>query len=145
MRPTPAPLLPPRGWPFALVAAAFAAYAFVPSGLSAHLLAIFGRSGIDAGRVVIIGALFGPSQVLVRIADYGQSPQAACDGPRFRVVQGMDVSVEDDGFAPNDDFRQNSANALLRWSPSQNFSLGGLFRHTTFDRWTYNLGVRMRF
>jgi gamma-glutamyltranspeptidase/glutathione hydrolase len=40
----------------------------------------------------------GHAQVLVRIADYGQSPQAACDGPRFRFVQGMDVSVEDGGF-----------------------------------------------
>jgi gamma-glutamyltranspeptidase/glutathione hydrolase len=39
----------------------------------------------------------GHTQVMVRIADYGQSPQAACDGPRFRVVQGLDVSVED-GF-----------------------------------------------
>jgi hypothetical protein len=68
-QPTPVPLLTPRGRPFALVAAAFAAYAFVPSGLSAHLLAIFGRSGIDAGSVVIIGALFGPSQVLVRIGE----------------------------------------------------------------------------
>ena len=37
----------------------------------------------------------GHAQVMVRIADYGQSPQAACDGPRFRVVQGLDVSVED--------------------------------------------------
>ncbi len=36
----------------------------------------------------------GHAQVMVRIADYGQSPQAACDGPRFRVVQGTDVSVE---------------------------------------------------
>jgi MFS family permease len=73
-RPTGAPaasaaVLPPRGWPFALVAAAFAAYAFVPSGLSAHLLAIFGRSGIDAGSVVAIGALFGPSQVLARVGE----------------------------------------------------------------------------
>jgi len=42
----------------------------------------------------------GHAQVMVRIADYGQSPQAACDGPRFRFVQGMDVSVEDDGFPP---------------------------------------------
>src|SRR5215467_5774441 len=50
--------LPPTGWPFLLVAAAFAAYAFVPSGLSAHLLAIFGRAGIDAATVVAIGALF---------------------------------------------------------------------------------------
>jgi MFS family permease len=68
-QPFPAAVLPPRGWPFALVAAAFAAYAFVPSGLSAHLLAIFGRSGIDAGSVVAIGALFGPSQVLARIGE----------------------------------------------------------------------------
>lgn len=36
----------------------------------------------------------GHAQVMVRIADYGQSPQAACDAPRFRIVQGMDVSVE---------------------------------------------------
>ncbi|MGH8723551.1 MAG: gamma-glutamyltransferase family protein [Burkholderiales bacterium] len=41
----------------------------------------------------------GHAQVMVRIADYGQSPQAACDGPRFRVVQGLDVSVEDGAFA----------------------------------------------
>jgi Major Facilitator Superfamily len=62
-------VLPPRGWPFVLVAAAFAAYAFVPSGLSAHLLAIFGRAGIDAATVVTIGALFGPSQVAARIGE----------------------------------------------------------------------------
>src|SRR5262249_35161357 len=63
---TPLPVLPPTGWPFLLVAAAFAAYAFVPSGLSAHLLAIFGRAGIDAATVVAIGALFGPAQVAAR-------------------------------------------------------------------------------
>jgi gamma-glutamyltranspeptidase/glutathione hydrolase len=37
----------------------------------------------------------GHAQVMVRIADYDQSPQAACDGPRFRFVQGLQVSVED--------------------------------------------------
>jgi gamma-glutamyltranspeptidase/glutathione hydrolase len=41
----------------------------------------------------------GHAQVMVRIADYGQNPQTACDGPRFRWVQGMDVSVEDN-FPP---------------------------------------------
>jgi len=41
----------------------------------------------------------GHAQVVVRIADYGQNPQAACDGPRFRWVQGMEVNVEG-GFAP---------------------------------------------
>ncbi len=69
---TPAPdkLLPPHGLPFILVASAFAAYAFVPSGLSAHLLAIFARSGIDAGTVVWIGALFGPAQVGARLIEF---------------------------------------------------------------------------
>jgi gamma-glutamyltranspeptidase / glutathione hydrolase len=40
----------------------------------------------------------GHAQVMVRIADYGQAPQAACDGPRFRFVQGRDVSVEEGRF-----------------------------------------------
>jgi gamma-glutamyltranspeptidase/glutathione hydrolase len=39
----------------------------------------------------------GHAQVMVRIADYGQSPQAAADGPRFRILQGLEVSAED-GF-----------------------------------------------
>jgi hypothetical protein len=63
-------VLPPHGWAFALVAGAFATYAFVPSGLSAHLLAIFGRAGIDAATVVAIGTLFGPAQVLARIGEF---------------------------------------------------------------------------
>jgi len=66
----PAEVLPPYGLPFILVAAAFACYAFVPSGLSAHLLAIFARSGIDAGTVVWIGALFGPAQVGARLIEF---------------------------------------------------------------------------
>jgi hypothetical protein len=52
------------------VVAAFASYAFVPSGLSAHLLAIFERAGIDPGTVVLIGALFGPSQVAARLCEF---------------------------------------------------------------------------
>ena len=64
-----AAVLPSTGWSFLLVAAAFAAYAFVPSGLSAHLLAIFGRAGIDAATAVAIGALFGPAQVAARIGE----------------------------------------------------------------------------
>jgi MFS family permease len=63
-------LLPSKGLPFILVASAFAAYAFVPSGLSAHLLAIFARSGIDAATVVWIGALFGPAQVGARLIEF---------------------------------------------------------------------------
>jgi hypothetical protein len=62
--------LPARGLPFWLVATGFAAYAFVPSGLSAHLLAIFGRAGIDPATVVLIGALFGPAQVTSRLCEF---------------------------------------------------------------------------
>ncbi|MBS4727634.1 gamma-glutamyltransferase family protein [Mycobacterium sp. SM1] len=36
----------------------------------------------------------GHVQVMVRIVDHGQNPQAACDGPRFRWAQGMQVSSE---------------------------------------------------
>jgi MFS family permease len=65
-----ATVLPSSGLAFLLVATAFAAYAFVPSGMSAHLLAIFQRSGIDAGTVVWIGALFGPAQVGARLIEF---------------------------------------------------------------------------
>jgi MFS family permease len=64
------PLLPARGVTFALVMAAFTAYAFVPSGLAAHMLAIFGRLGLDAGTVVVIGTLFGPAQVTARLFEF---------------------------------------------------------------------------
>ncbi len=66
----PAKVLPPHGLPFILVASAFASYAFVPSGLSAHLLAIFARAGIDATTVVWIGAMFGPAQVAARLIEF---------------------------------------------------------------------------
>jgi MFS family permease len=63
-------LIPARGVAFALVAAAFAVYAFVPSALSAHMLAIFGRLGVDAGTVILIGTFFGPSQVAARLCEF---------------------------------------------------------------------------
>jgi MFS family permease len=66
----PAPTRPAHGAAFVLVVAAFACYAFVPSGLSAHLLAIFQRAGLDPGTVVLIGSLFGPSQVTARLAEF---------------------------------------------------------------------------
>ena len=66
----PVKVLPPYGLPFILVASAFASYAFVPSGMSANLLAIFTRSGIDPGTVVWIGALFGPAQVGARLIEF---------------------------------------------------------------------------
>jgi hypothetical protein len=63
-------VLPAKGMAFLLVAAGFAIYAFVPSGLAAHMLAMFGRAGIDAPTAVLIGALFGPSQVAARLCEF---------------------------------------------------------------------------
>ena len=64
-----AAILPAHGLAFALVAAGFAAYAFVPSALSAQLLAIFQRFGLAPNTVVAIGMLFGPAQVLARVCE----------------------------------------------------------------------------
>jgi predicted MFS family arabinose efflux permease len=68
--PLPAKVYPAHGLIFLLVASAFAAYAFVPSALSAHLLAIFERFGIAPASVVLIGMLFGPCQVAARICEF---------------------------------------------------------------------------
>ncbi|BAX94539.1 gamma-glutamyltransferase family protein [Mycobacterium shigaense] len=73
----------------------------------------------DGAPVMSFGVMGGPMQpqghvqVMVRIADYGQNPQAACDGPRFRWVQGMQVSCEA-GFPPStlDDLRQRGHDLL---------------------------------
>src|SRR4051794_9603155 len=66
----PPAVRPASGAAFILLVAAFSAYAFIPSGLSAHLLAILQRAGIDAGTVVLIGTLFGPSQVAARLCEF---------------------------------------------------------------------------
>jgi len=36
----------------------------------------------------------GHMQTLLRMVDYGQNPQAACDAPRFKVHRGLDVDLE---------------------------------------------------
>jgi gamma-glutamyltranspeptidase/glutathione hydrolase len=41
----------------------------------------------------------GHAQVVVRIAEYGQNPQAALDAPRWRVDAGLEVNIEP-GFEP---------------------------------------------
>ncbi len=64
------PTVSPAGFTFVALLSAFTLYAFIPSALSAHLLAIFKRGGIDAVTVVAIGALFGPAQVLIRMCEF---------------------------------------------------------------------------
>ncbi|SRX93477.1 putative bifunctional acylase GgtA: cephalosporin acylase (GL-7ACA acylase) + gamma-glutamyltranspeptidase (GGT) [Mycobacterium tuberculosis H37Rv] [Mycobacterium shimoidei] len=54
----------------------------------------------DGAPVLSFGVMGGPMQpqghvqVAVRIVDYAQNPQSACDGPRFRWVHGNQVACE---------------------------------------------------
>jgi gamma-glutamyltranspeptidase/glutathione hydrolase len=36
----------------------------------------------------------GHVQIIVRLADYGQNPQAAADGPRWKVFRGRQIALE---------------------------------------------------
>jgi MFS family permease len=66
----PPRLIPTRGFAFLLVIIAFAVYAFVPSALAAHMLAIFERLGVEPATVILIGTLFGPAQVAARLCEF---------------------------------------------------------------------------
>ncbi|HEU0085131.1 MAG TPA: MFS transporter [Bradyrhizobium sp.] len=66
----PAAPMRPEGWPFILLAAAFALHAFILSGVTSNLLAMLQRGGMDAATAVTIGALFGPAQVAARLTDF---------------------------------------------------------------------------
>ena len=60
----------PQGWPFVLLAAAFAIYAFVLSGVTSNLLSMLERGGLSAAAAVTVGAMFGPAQVAARLVDF---------------------------------------------------------------------------
>jgi vitamin B12 transporter len=48
-------------------------------------------------------------------------------------ISGAIEKRDDDGFAPNDDFSQTSANAAVRWNATPTFSIGLAARHTSYD------------
>jgi gamma-glutamyltranspeptidase/glutathione hydrolase len=55
------------------------------------------RNGAPVMTLGLMGGTMQPqghAQLMVRMADYGQSPQTAIDGPRFRSVSGLDINVE---------------------------------------------------
>ena len=58
------------------------------------------RDGVPVMSFGVMGGDMQPQghvQVVSRIVDHGQNPQAACDGPRFRWARGLDVNCEN-GF-----------------------------------------------
>jgi len=60
------------------------------------------RSGRPLMSFGVMGAHMQPQghvQMVVRICDYGQNPQAACDAPRWHVAADGSVQLEE-GFAP---------------------------------------------
>lgn len=67
----------------------------------------------------------GHAQMVVRLRDYGQNPQAASDAPRWRVVEGLGVAVEG-GFRPDvlDDLTARG-HQLTQTAPEASFSFGG--------------------
>jgi len=66
----------------------------------------------------------GHAQMLVRLADYGQNPQAAADGPRWKVFSGRQIAVE---------------HALSPQVVAQLARLGHEVRHT--ERWNMEYGA----
>lgn len=55
------------------------------------------RDGAPVTTLGVMGGNMQPqghTQVMVRIADYGQNAQTALDGPRFRFVQGTEINIE---------------------------------------------------
>lgn len=55
------------------------------------------KDGVPVMSFGVMGGTMQPQghvQVVARIADHGQNPQAACDGPRFRWVQGNQIACE---------------------------------------------------
>lgn len=86
----------------------------------------------EQGRPLLsFGVMGGPMQpqghvqMVVRLRDYQQNPQAASDAPRWRVIEGLDVAVEP-GFA---DGVLNELTArghrITRTAPEESFSFGG--------------------
>jgi len=61
------------------------------------------QSGQPLMSFGVMGADMQPQghvQMMVRLADYGQNPQAAADGPRWKVFKGRQIAVENAVAAP---------------------------------------------
>jgi gamma-glutamyltranspeptidase/glutathione hydrolase len=83
------------------------------------------RDGAPLLSFGVMGAAMQPQghvQLMVRLFDYGQNPQAACDAPRWRVMQGLEVWVEP-GFGPQviDQLKRRGHRVAVAKTPSLDF------------------------
>jgi hypothetical protein len=62
--------LPPSGFPFVLLAAAFSINTFFMSAFAVHLVGLLEQIGMAAAAAVAAGALVGPSQVAGRLTEF---------------------------------------------------------------------------
>ncbi len=67
----------------------------------------------------------GHAQMVLRMVDHDQNPQAASDAPRWRVVQGLEVAVEQGFSAAVLDELTRRGHVLTETPPEQSFSFGG--------------------
>jgi gamma-glutamyltranspeptidase/glutathione hydrolase len=58
----------------------------------------------------------GHVQVVLRLVDYGQNPQAAIDAPRWQVLQGLDVAIEEEFSSAMLDELEGRGHRLQRYS-----------------------------
>ncbi|MCZ6834707.1 MAG: gamma-glutamyltransferase family protein [Planctomycetota bacterium] len=76
----------------------------------------------------VMGGLMQPqghAQVLVRIADYGQNPQSAIDGPRWRVSNGLNVALEPEFDASvAEELRDKGHNVNVEGFPGSTYGRG---------------------
>ncbi|HEX9180079.1 MAG TPA: gamma-glutamyltransferase, partial [Burkholderiales bacterium] len=81
----------------------------------------------------VMGAAMQPQghvQMMVRIFDHGQNPQAACDAPRWRVMDGLNVWIEP-GYPEEtlDGLRRRGHRLALARPPSLDFGAAQLIYH----------------
>lgn len=82
----------------------------------------------DGAPCMSFGVMGGPMQpqghvqMMTRMVDYNQNPQAACDAPRWRVSRGLQVSFE---AGHNPDVLQQLTKRGHQITPSENWGFGG--------------------
>ena len=75
----------------------------------------------------------GHVQIMVRLADYGQNPQAACDAPRWKVRDGLSVELEPGMDAASSRNSARLGHRVVQPDPSSYFDFGAGPVHRRLD------------